>query len=197
MEHIAGSTKLTNGWLQPMSELIAAINGVEPGELVWPYERYAAHHHLGVPIWAEDGGLWGDAFRLVHNGLPQTRYGFIHRDLHPGNILWEEGQVVAVIDWLSGCIGPLALDVSHCRANLAMDLGLDIADSFLSAYLERVPAGTWHPAWDVADAVDFMPFWLGQEAVDKWQWDERPAAVTRARFEQYLRAAMVAVEKIR
>jgi hypothetical protein len=111
-------------------------------------------------------------------------------------MLWKQGNLVGVVDWADSCIGPLGIDVSHCRANLAMDLSLDMADSFLATYLEKVPGGTWHPAWDVVDAIDFMPFWLGQEAVDEWRWDQRSAVITRASFEQYLRAAMVAVDKI-
>ncbi|MEA2001179.1 MAG: aminoglycoside phosphotransferase family protein [Actinomycetota bacterium] len=197
MEYVDGSTALREGWLDPMVATIVRINDVDPGDLAWPYERYTQQSVLDVPSWATDRGLWTDAFQLVGNEFPPTRSGFIHRDLHPGNMLWDRGRLVAVIDWLGACIGPLSLDVSHCRANLAMDLSLDVADSFLSSYLEKVPDGSWHPVWEVVDAIDFLPFWLGQESVDEWQWDDRPAGETRARFEEYLRVAMVAATEMR
>jgi len=41
-----------------------------------------------------------------------------------------------------------------------------------------------------------MPFWLGQKAADEWRRNQRPAVIIRASFEQYLRAAVVAVRKI-
>ena len=197
MEYVDGTSTLGGTWLEPMAEAVAAINEVKPDGLAWSYERYTGHDMLGVPAWADDPGLWNDAFDLVRSELPQTRCGFIHRDLHPGNMLWGGGRLLAVIDWMGACIGPLSIDVAHCRANLAMDHGLEVAASMLSLYLEKVPDGTWHPAWEVVDAVDFLPYWRGQESVDKWQWDSRPASETRGRFEQYLHAAMVAVEKIR
>lgn len=193
MSHVRGSADLPDRWHAPAAAVVASIGTVTPGALDWLYERYNEGLQPIVPCWATDRGLWKSAFDLVASEPPDSSWGFIHRDLHPGNLVWQGGHVNAVLDWLSGCIGPLAIDPAHFRANLAMDLGSEAGDAFLVAYLRRVHPDTWHPYWAIVDAVDFLPFWESQEAVDRWRWDRRPAALTRSRFEDHLRSGLFAV----
>ena len=95
-----------------------------------------------------------------------------------------------MLDWLSGCVGPAAVDVSHFRVNLAMDVGLEAADRFLAACRSADPDLVWEPAWDVIVGIDFLPFWGGPDAVAAWRWDDRPPQETRALLEGFLAAAL-------
>ena len=50
---------------------------------------------------------------------------FLHRDFHPGNLLWTDERITGVVDWVSACAGPPEEDIGHCRANLAIRHGQD------------------------------------------------------------------------
>ena len=87
---------------------------------------------------------------------PPGEARFIHRDYHPGNTLWVGGRLVGVVDWTSGSWGPPSVDLGHMRVNLAMDLGLAVADRFQAAH-RALTGFDHHPWWDVASAVDLLP----------------------------------------
>ena len=48
-------------------------------------------------------------------GLPEV---LVHRDYHPGNVLWRRSKISGVVDWQAACTGPAVADVAHCRVNL-------------------------------------------------------------------------------
>ena len=185
MTWIEGTPGLPDGWVDAAADNLIDIHRVDPGDLVWPYEPYNAAFELSVPSWASDAGVWREAFAIAEDP-PDTAIGFVHRDYHGGNLLWRDGDLAGVFDWLSGCIGPLAIDLAHLRNNLAMDHGHESADAVLHAYLARGRADAWHPGWDVVDAIDFLPYWLGARAVEDWTWDQRPKATTQQRFDEVL-----------
>jgi hypothetical protein len=58
------------------------------------------------------------------------------------------------VDWINACTGPAAVDVAHCRTNLALMYGAATAARFLGAY--RAAAGTYHhdPYWDLDSILD-------------------------------------------
>lgn len=54
--------------------------------------------------------------------------------VHPGNVVWSRSRLTAVGDWEAACIGPLSIDVAHCRVHdldETPDLATDIADAWL------------------------------------------------------------------
>ena len=57
----------------------------------------------------------------------------MHRDFHPGNVLWPHGRA-SVVDWANACRGPWGCDVAHCRDNLIRIDGQGAADRFLAEY---------------------------------------------------------------
>jgi aminoglycoside phosphotransferase (APT) family kinase protein len=80
---------------------------------------------------------------------------FLHRDFHPGNLLWVEERLTGVVDWVSACAGPPEEDIGHCRANLAIRLGQDWADEFLAHWQELSGTPDYHPYWDLTNVVSF------------------------------------------
>ena len=71
------------------------------------------------------------------------------------NLLWTGGQVTGVVDWEFACIGPVELDVSKCRVNIAVVLNADAADSFLRS------CGAFAEAYDKAWDLDAIASLLG------------------------------------
>jgi aminoglycoside phosphotransferase (APT) family kinase protein len=121
-----------------------------------PYRRFYEPDRLAPPAWSGRPGLWARAFEVAAGPPPDGRACFIHRDYHPGNTLWAGGRLVGVVDWIGGSLGPPSVDLGHMRVNLAMDLGLEVADRFLAAH-RALTGFDHHPYWDVASVVDVAP----------------------------------------
>jgi aminoglycoside phosphotransferase (APT) family kinase protein len=102
--------------------------------------------------------VWRRAIEEVAGARPDEPSAFIHRDYHPGNTLWDSGNLTAIVDWTTASWGSPSVDVAHMRANLAMSFGLDTAEAFLDVYRTVVGASYAHsPYWDLRVAVDFLP----------------------------------------
>ena len=88
-----------------------------------------------IPRWSKQPKAWRRRARSrVGRRQPRTTPRFIHRDYHPGNILWTRGRLSGVVDWINACAGPPQVDVAHCRVNLVRLHGVEVADAFLAAY---------------------------------------------------------------
>lgn len=61
---------------------------------------------------------------------------FSHTDYWPGNTLWRDGGLVAVVDWEGPAVGDREMDVAYCSLDIRY-LGMDrVADRFISSYRE-------------------------------------------------------------
>lgn len=87
-----------------------------------------------IPGWTAEPELWREAKARISGPLPNQAPAFIHRDFHPCNVHWVNGEICAVVDWLSACIGPIAVDLAHCRWNLAMLADPTVAEHFTAEY---------------------------------------------------------------
>ena len=135
-------------FLEGLAALLPAIHDTPaaPGDLP-AYAPYPLASREPPPA-ARDRGVWAAAFALFDAAPPPAPAVLLHRDFHPGNVLWTGGAVTGLVDWASAAIGPAAADAGHCRWNLARTLGQDAADRFLA--LTGLP---YHPYWDVVAAL--------------------------------------------
>jgi hypothetical protein len=78
----------------------------------------------------------------------------VHRDFHPGNVLWQRGAVTGVVDWQAACTGPAVADVGHCRINL-LTAGTDAAVRF-TAWWQHAAGTAYHPWADVVTIIGFL-----------------------------------------
>lgn len=145
--------------LQAFANLLTRIHQVELPvvKALPPYRPYydpSLDGQRQPPAWSRMPGLWRRVFEILAAGPPQAGMGFIHRDFHPGQTLWNEDWLVGVVDWTTGCLGPRGIDLARMRLNLAGRYGADAADHFLSLYRQAGPADSYHPYWDLLDAAD-------------------------------------------
>ncbi len=70
------------------------------------------------PSWSERPGVWDKAISIFLGPVPEADLQFIHRDFHPGNVLWRGGRLTGLVDWQAACIGPASMDPGHCRLNM-------------------------------------------------------------------------------
>jgi aminoglycoside phosphotransferase (APT) family kinase protein len=125
---------------------------VPPGALIPPYRPYALEMRR-PPRWAAQPDVWRRAIEVCDGPAPSDERRFIHRDYHPGNVLWSRGRVSGVIDWVNASLGAPEADVGHCRCNLADRFGQPAADRFLALYRSVAGRDRYHPYWDIAAAI--------------------------------------------
>ena len=137
-----------DGFLRGLAALLPAIHATPVGPGLQDYAPYPLETSR-PPAWTARPDVWERGFAVFDEPPPGDERRFIHRDFHPGNVLWSRGAVTGVVDWASTSIGSPCADVGHCRLNLAGVLGLDAADRFL----ELCDVGDYHPYWDIVAAL--------------------------------------------
>jgi aminoglycoside phosphotransferase (APT) family kinase protein len=145
-------------WLRGLAGQLAFIHQHSANAFPWRFRSWVQKSTLMPPKWTRVAHLWEQAIEVVL-GLepgpePDNHAVFIHRDYHPTNVLWRQGAVSGVVDWINACRGPAGVDVAHCRTNLALMFGVAAADQFLDAYREVAPRFTYIPYWDLDSILD-------------------------------------------
>ena len=79
----------------------------------------------------------------------------------------ELGRLTGVLDFTDSSRGPAAVDLGHCRINLAQLHGADVADRFLELHESLAPGSVeLDPYWDLLSLANMLP---GPEGV-YWGW---------------------------
>ncbi|WP_424534310.1 aminoglycoside phosphotransferase family protein [Sphaerisporangium viridialbum] len=136
-----------------------------PGSEPQTYEAWISPEDVPLP---KDSGrleLWQRAVDGIRQPPPGYQGCFLHRDFHPGNVLFtgsdEDPQVGGIVDWVETSWGPADLDVAHCSTALAVlhgvPSGMRFADLYLAAsgQLAKDPAA--HLYWRLLAALVYAP----------------------------------------
>jgi len=94
---------------------------------------------------------------------------FSHTDFWPGNTMWRDDELLAVVDWESPATGDREMDVAYCALDIRY-LGMDrVADRFIHAY--RATTDDALPNLDhweaialcrpMPDIAKWVPGWVG------------------------------------
>jgi aminoglycoside phosphotransferase (APT) family kinase protein len=179
-------------WLRGLAKSAARIHRVDGAGFRWKYRRYNDGERLAVPLWSRQPDAWEKAIETVEGPPRSYRESFVHRDYHPGNVLWEDGRVSGVVDWVNGCRGPSGIDVAWCRHNLANLHGVSVADEFLAAYIAEAGSEfTYDPYWDLMSVVVLLP---GPPSMcEGWRVGGVPSisnSVMRERVDDYVKSVV-------
>jgi RimJ/RimL family protein N-acetyltransferase/aminoglycoside phosphotransferase (APT) family kinase protein len=155
MTFLAGRA-LVDPDLDKLAEVAARIHTIDPAGFAHDYFPWYQGSISQPPPASSRPQLWETAIDLWHNATPPYQPAFIHRDFHPGNVLWSRGRASGVVDWANACRGPRGCDLAHCRANLIDLTGPQAADRFLAAY-ESLTGETHHPYWEMASILEHGP----------------------------------------
>jgi len=79
--------------------------------------------------------------------VPAVLMTHIAGHLELRNVLWSRGRPTGVVDWLNASMGPVELDFSHFRHNLAFHFGYEAAERFAAIY-EAVTGERPDPFWE-------------------------------------------------
>src|SRR4051812_11159262 len=77
--------------LHRLAEIAASIHAVDADDLGHEYFPWYEQEMTTPPPLTQRPELWEEAIDLWRNALPDYRRTFIHRDFHPGNVLWSRG----------------------------------------------------------------------------------------------------------
>lgn len=78
----------------------------------------------------------------------------LHGDFWPGNIIWRDGKIAAVIDWEDAHIGDPLADLANSRLEILFAFGIDAMHDFTSLYASLTPVDlTYLPYWDLCVAL--------------------------------------------
>ena len=95
-----------------------------------------------------------DVLESVWPLAQQNKSVLLHGDFWPGNILWKDGQLVAVIDWEDAALGDPLADVANCRRETLWAFGIDGMRSFTYQYQALTTIDFTHlPYWDLCAAL--------------------------------------------
>ncbi|MDR7318829.1 aminoglycoside phosphotransferase family protein [Brevibacillus nitrificans] len=161
MSHLIGSVVLEphdkQGWINGLASTLVTVHDSDTDEFPWKYATYQNLETLEAPAWGKDRTMWQQVIDYVKQPRPAFPPRFIHRDYHPTNVLWANGDVSGVVDWVNACVGPAGIDVGHCRVNLAQLYDVETADAFLSAYQQEArETFMYDPYWDLVSLTDIL-----------------------------------------
>lgn len=105
-----------------------------------------------------DTGLSEDRIRdALEAAWPRVRCNapvLVHGDYWPGNVLWRDGRLAAVIDWEDAAIGDPLVDVGNCRLELLWAAGDRAMDAFTDRYRTQTTVDFKRlPYWDLCAAL--------------------------------------------
>ncbi|MET9906282.1 aminoglycoside phosphotransferase family protein [Streptomyces sp. NPDC006476] len=184
-----------------LARQLAAIHGLRVPEADRPrtYEAWTAPDRVRIPENTSRPELWRRAVDVIRRPAPDHRPCFLHRDFHPGNVLFtgsgRDLAVTGVVDWVETSWGPADLDVAHCSSALTLlhgaDAGLRFADHYQAAGGTLTDDPEARRYWRVLDALGFAPD--AEKVAVPWRelgrTDLTPAVLAR-RLEDYLLALL-------
>jgi aminoglycoside phosphotransferase (APT) family kinase protein len=180
------------GWARALASTLAQIHSIPcnpttqsflldaNSEATWfirPGEPpdYMKVHPLGSRV------CWIVAEMFPH--LQSIQPGLVHIDYWPGNVLWSQGRISAVVDWEEAAFGDPAIDVGYCRMNMLLRGMTQAADEFLKTYeIETGREAANLAFWELAAAARPM--------IDPpdWEIDAPPGS---DRFCQFIESALL------
>ncbi|MEU6312721.1 aminoglycoside phosphotransferase family protein [Streptomyces sp. NPDC047014] len=204
MTLLPGAVQLADEGAQARAELMARqlvrihrlpVTGRRPRD----YQAWTSPERVSPPTGTARPDLWARAVDVIRREPPAYEGRFLHRDFHPGNILFTgsgpEASISGVVDWVETSWGPADLDVAHCSTALALlhgaPAGLRFADRYLAAGGVLAPDGASRLYWRLLDALAFAPD--AEKVAVPWRELGRAdltSEVLAGRLEDYLAALL-------
>ncbi|MCB9677066.1 MAG: phosphotransferase [Alphaproteobacteria bacterium] len=149
--------------LDAMAALLASLHALDPGAPGFAALPAREDPVAGALTYLPPGydGLEAALRRRTYAG--RNAPAVLHGDFWPGNLLWHDGRIAALLDWEDAAVGDPLCDLATSRVELASAYGFEAADRFTAAYLARHPLDVSDlPVWEAfvaGAALRFMGDW--------------------------------------
>ncbi len=190
-------TDLDDFLLQSTAQLIK-IHGVDCARLDMSFlprqERRFAERLRNRPVEVDESLSEGHIRDVLAAAWPNSQRNppvLLHGDYWPGNLLWRDRQLVAVIDWEDAAIGDPLADVANGRLELLWAFGIDAMQRFTERY-QAMTALDWAdiPYWDLCAALRAANF-------PAWAGDEERERAMRERYNWFVAQALQYIDNLR
>lgn len=133
LELVDGTTQVDDADLDDalaqMADFLARLHALDPASLALPALPAGDDHIVGVAPVAPS---------------------ILHGDFWPGNVMWKDKRIAAVLDWEDAALGDAASDVACCRVELACAYDANAAETFTARYLAKSSIDDDRlAAWDI------------------------------------------------
>ena len=142
MEHIHATTDVEEAHrdsaVRQMAAFLVALHDIDPGTAELPQLPRRENPVIDLPQFLTTSTALEVELRAALEGStfqsrnPDT---VLHGDYWPGNVLWSDGKLEAVIDWEDAALGDPLSDLACCRAELLCAYGRAATDLLTSSYL--------------------------------------------------------------
>ncbi|WP_328635930.1 alpha/beta fold hydrolase [Streptomyces canus] len=195
MSALPGRVRVDEDDLDRRLDLLAAqlvrVHDVVPTERPRTYQAWTSPERARTP----DGPLWERAVEVIRRDPPPYEGCFLHRDFHPGNVLFTGAgpklRITGVVDWVETSWGPADLDVAHCSTALALlhgpAYGLEFRERYEAHGGRDLADNSDHLYWRLIDALHYCPD--AAKLAGPWRElgrDDLTSGVLRERLEAYV-----------
>jgi aminoglycoside phosphotransferase (APT) family kinase protein len=108
----------------------------------------------------------------------------LHGDFWPGNLLWKDGRLIAVIDWEDAALGDPLADLANSRLEILWAFGIDAMHSFTQHYQSITAIDfTNLPIWDLFAALRpafKIAEWAGDDIAEQRMRERHKVFVAQA-----------------
>lgn len=165
LEFVAGSTQVAQAEvahiLQAMASQLKQIHATAFGDFPRLPRREqpfpAAYEWLQEERWAGLVAL----IQTIETSFSGSSV-LLHGDFWPENIMWQDQQIVAVLDWEDAAIGDPLSDLAGCCVELSYIYGDHVVEPFLDAYGVALGDRTRFCLWQIhvaSAAAFYMSQW--------------------------------------
>lgn len=147
--------------LQHMAAYLARLHALDLSELGLPFLQPADQRVAGrldnrpdtLDTELHEGRI-RDALAAAWPPAQRNDSVLLHGDFWPGNVLWKDDHIAAVVDWEDACVGDPLADLANARLEILWAYGMDAMQRFTEAYLAHKRMDTRDlPLWDLAAAL--------------------------------------------
>ncbi|MBI1256105.1 MAG: phosphotransferase [Chloroflexi bacterium] len=180
VEFVPGETSFapwTLSMITRFAALLAQIHAIDARDLTFLRQReQSVRQRLqDRPAQPDDSvseGRIRAALEAVWPLPPRNPVGLLHGDYWPGNILWNDDRIAAVIDWEDSALGDPLSDVACARLDLLWAFGVEAMQVFTDHYQSLTSCDFTDLAyWDLTAAL---------RPIGKFTtWEPNPAAAQK------------------
>jgi len=127
------------GAVTQMAAFLSELHRLDPAELDCPDVPEIVDPAIGVLPYFPTGHKLRDTLSSATHDVIENQAALIHGDYWPGNVLWRDHELAAVIDWEDAHIGDPLADLATARVELLCAYGNAAMIDFTNTYLDRSP----------------------------------------------------------
>lgn len=170
------NSNLSQRELTLAADYLFKIHSLDVSKYVKKLNPYRPHYfdfqeYITIPKWTRKKIEWKKAIEIYFSRTDFSGRHLVHRDYHPGNILYHENNISGIVDWATSCAGNPLADLGHMRFNLFLDQGKYQAEFFSESYLNKAGLD-YNYIWDLRSCVGAIPDFDIETDTKKEKFDE-------------------------